>query len=105
MLDDVQREARLTETRTARDEDEIRGLESTGLFVDRLDARPNPEAHVATRVDLLGVASAPDVQRDDVPMERRFAHRAQPLLRVPPRGCRIPSGQRGSSDLVGRPTQ
>src|SRR5207247_10377841 len=101
VFDDVQREARLAKTGTARDEDEIGGLESTGLLVDRLDARANPEAHVTARVDLFGVAAERDVQRDDIPMERRFAHREEQLLRVRYRGGRFLAGQRETGDPVG----
>jgi len=82
VLDDVEREARLSESRAARDEDEVGALEAAGLLVERLKPRPNPESKIATGIDLLGVAAEGDLERDDVAMERRLADGEEQLLRV-----------------------
>src|SRR5438093_7279982 len=56
---------------------------------------------VAARVDLLRVPAQRDIERNDVAMEGRFAHREEELLRVRHRRRGILAGKREPRDLVG----
>src|SRR5207244_301463 len=100
VLDDVQRETRLPKARAAGDEDEVGRLKSTRLLVDRLDPGANSDPKIAACVDLLRIAAERDVERNDVAVERRFAHREEQLLRVLDGGGRILAGERETRDLV-----
>ncbi len=76
MLDEAEREARLSETGASGDEDEIRRLQAAGLRVERLQAgRHAGLGRVAALFDLRDVAVQRDLERHDVPVEGRLAHR------------------------------
>ena len=100
MLDDVQGEARLSETRTTRDEDEVGRLQAPGLRVERIEPRLDPDAKVAALVDLLRVPAERRLERHDVAVERRLAHGEEQLLRVRDRGCGLFARQCEPGDLV-----
>src|SRR5438034_987470 len=100
VLDDVERETRLAKTRTACDQDQIGGLQTAGLLVDRLDSGADTDAEVAARVDLLGIAAQRDVQRNDIAVERRFAHGEEELLRVRHGGRGLLASEGEARDLV-----
>src|SRR5439155_25546281 len=75
VLHDVQRETRLPEPGSAGDEDEVGRLQASGLLVERLETRLDPDAQIASRIDLFRIATQRDIERDDVAMERRLAER------------------------------
>src|SRR4029077_14949471 len=56
-------------------------------------------------VDLLGIAAQREIQRNDVPMKGRLAHREEQLLRVRHGSGRFLAGEREARDLVGDPDE
>src|SRR5581483_8811515 len=100
---DVQREARLSEARASGEEDEVRSLEAAGLGVEGGEAGGEAlVVIVGARADLIGEAAQRDIERHDVAVQVRLAHREQQLLRVHHRALRVLARQREMGDLVGR---
>ncbi len=101
MLDEAEREARLAETGAAGDEDEIRRLQAAGLRVERLQAgRHAGLGRVAALFDLRDVAVQRDLERHDVPVERRLAHREQQSRGILDGPAGVVANEREPRDLV-----
>src|SRR4029077_3797441 len=101
VLDEAQREARLPKARAARDEDEVGRLQAAGLRVERLQSGQDAGLGlVAALLDLRDVPIERDLERDDVPVQRRLADREQEALRVLDRAARILANERQSRDLI-----
>src|SRR5512132_3089129 len=103
MPHDVQREARLSETRSPADDDEVGRLESSGLRVEVLEAgRDTLTLVVAAGGDLVGEASQRDLERYDIAVQTRLAHREEQLLGVGDSALGVLACQRQVGDLVRR---
>src|SRR5512132_2126987 len=95
MPHDVQREARLSETRTPADDDEVGRLESSGLRVEVLEARRHAlTLVVAAGRDLVGESSQRDLERNHVAVQARLAYREEELLRIRDRALGVLARQR-----------